>query len=211
MKKEGSNLRKERAVETKTKLYDTADRLFTKHGIDMVSVDAIVEAAGVSKGAFYVHFESKDALIAAQISDYVEKVDTDYKAFVDAFSPDTLTADILLSLVVRISDIIIGKIGYERMRALYKVQLTGAGYAQAAASYNRTLYQLFGNVLEQGILRGELKASLPVDETARHFILALRGLTYEWCIRYPDFDLKEQARTHFELLMAGIANTDHAS
>jgi hypothetical protein len=32
----------------------------------------------------------------------------------------------------------------------------------------------------------------------------MRGLTYEWCMRYPDFDLKSQAITHFEVLLMGI-------
>ncbi len=205
MKKEGSNLRKERAVETKAKLYESADRLFTEHGVDTVSVDTIVAAAGVSKGTFYVHFESKDALVASLVSDYVEKADMDYKAFLDAFPPETPTVDILMSLVSKVFDVIINTIGYERMRTLYKVQLTGAVYTHTVTSYNRALYQLLGDVVERGVLREEFQTSLTVNEVTRHLIQAMRGLIYEWCIRYPDFDLKTQARTHFELLTMGIA------
>lgn len=36
------------------------------------------------------------------------------------------------------------------------------------------------------------------------FIMAIRGLTYEWCIRYPDFDFKKEAQAHFWLLLDGI-------
>jgi hypothetical protein len=35
-------------------------------------------------------------------------------------------------------------------------------------------------------------------------MMAIRGITYEWCIRYPDFDYKEEALRHFEILLAGI-------
>jgi hypothetical protein len=39
---------------------------------------------------------------------------------------------------------------------------------------------------------------------ARHCALALRGLTFEWCIRYPHFDSREQARQFFDLLLRGM-------
>ncbi|MEL7565819.1 MAG: hypothetical protein AAGU27_13140 [Dehalobacterium sp.] len=59
-------------------------------------------------------------------------------------------------------------------------------------------------ILEKGIHRDEFKTSLPVNELTQHLILAMRGLTYEWCLRYPDFNLKEQAITHFKILLAGL-------
>jgi len=34
--------------------------------------------------------------------------------------------------------------------------------------------------------------------------MAIRGVSYEWCIRYPNFDLKEQAVAHCLLLIEGI-------
>lgn len=204
MKTDGMTRRQEKAAETKQKLYETADQLFTQHGIDGVSVDAIVAAAGLSKGAFYVHFESKDALVAELITAYADRVDMDYKAYLEAFPADTPSAGLLLALVEKIFDVIEGTIGLEKIRALYKVQLTGATLSQTAANYNRALYGMLADVLERGVRRGEFQAELPVDALTRHFVLAMRGLTYEWCIRYPDFDLKKQALSHFALLLKGI-------
>lgn len=54
--------RKLKAAETRQRIFETARRLIMEHGFENVSVDSIVEAAGVAKGSFYVHFESKDAL-----------------------------------------------------------------------------------------------------------------------------------------------------
>ena len=50
------------------------NQLFEKYGLEKVNVDSIVEMAGVSKVSFYVHFDSKNSLIAALITDYVNKV-----------------------------------------------------------------------------------------------------------------------------------------
>ena len=36
--------------------------VFARHGYERATVDEIVREAGYSKGAFYVHFESKEDL-----------------------------------------------------------------------------------------------------------------------------------------------------
>jgi AcrR family transcriptional regulator len=46
-------------------LMDAAERLFLEKGVADTSVDEIVTAADVAKGTFYVHFASKDHLMAA--------------------------------------------------------------------------------------------------------------------------------------------------
>lgn len=204
MRKEKSTRRKEQGETTKKKLFEAAQRLFIEYGIDNVSVDNIVEAVGVARGTFYVHFESKDTLISSMIFAYADKVDMDYEAFLKTLPPDVPSADILFALADKICDVIEHSIGYDSMRILYKVQLNGAQPMQAALNYNRALYQLFASVLEKGVTEGEFQMILPLEELSRHLILAIRGLTYEWCIRYPDFNLKEQAQKHFMILLNGI-------
>ena len=204
MNKEKINKRKIHALETKKKIYETADQLFKKYGIEKVSVDSIVEMAGVSKGTFYVHFESKDALIAALISDFVNEVDLDYKSFLESFHVKTAASDILISMIGKIADIITCAIGYDHMKTVYKVQITKTINTDAIIGYNRELYKIFSDIISKGVQQGEFKTEIPVETIAKHYIMAIRGLTYEWCIRYPDFDLKEQALKHFEILVTGI-------
>ncbi|MEL7564539.1 MAG: TetR family transcriptional regulator [Dehalobacterium sp.] len=204
MKKAKINQRKINANETKKKIYETAHQLFKEYGFENVSVDSIVEMAGVSKGTFYVHFDSKDALIVSLINDYVNEVDLDYKSHIESFPAETATSDIIISLVGKIADIITGTIGHKNMKNLYKAQITKTINTDSVISYNRELYKIFSNILSKGIVQGEFKTQLPVDTLTKHCIIALRGLTYEWCIRYPDFELKEQAVKHFQVLLNGI-------
>lgn len=175
MHKEDVSSRKERALETKNRLYAVADRLFTQYGFDDVSVDKIVEEAGLSKGTFYVHFESKDSLLVALISEYVEKVDVDYQTFIETFPPDMPAADILLLLIEKIMDVIVDTIGLERMKVLYRTQLTNISYNGTSARYNRMLYSTIKDVLVMGIQRREFVATLPLGELVHHMILAMRG------------------------------------
>ena len=50
---------------TKTKILDTAERLFAQKGFDAVSLRNIVEAAKVNLAAVHYHFGSKQALLHA--------------------------------------------------------------------------------------------------------------------------------------------------
>lgn len=196
--------RKLQAAETKQKIYVAAEQLFKSCGFENVSVDSIVEMAGVSKGGFYVHFDSKDSLIVSFINDYVSRVDLDYKLHMEAFPTGTATSDILISLALKIAEIITSSIGYSNMKAVYKAHMTKNINTEAMLSYNRELYKVFNNVISQGMEKGVFRTDMPVDTITKHCIMAIRGLTYEWCIRYPDFDLKEQTREHFEILLSGI-------
>jgi AcrR family transcriptional regulator len=49
------------------RLLDAAARLFARFGFDKTSIDEIAREAGVSKGAVYLHWRSKDALFEATL------------------------------------------------------------------------------------------------------------------------------------------------
>ena len=55
---------KQAAAENRRRILTAAARLFREHGIDGAGVDAITEAAGLTHGAFYSQFESKEAVVA---------------------------------------------------------------------------------------------------------------------------------------------------
>lgn len=197
--------RQKKALETRKKIYDSAKYLFNIKGFDDVNVDEIVKLAKVAKGSFYVHFKSKDELISLLIQDYVKRVDTDYREYIERLPSDTPVSEVLLGLVGKIADVISETIGYEKMRNLYKTSLTD-DESNAATDYNRELYLIFKNIIEKGIKVGEFHTDLPIEELARHFVSAYRGLTFEWCIRYPVINLKEQAIKHFKIMLSGIKN-----
>ena len=64
-------------AENNARIITEAARLFRENGIDTTSVAQIMEAAGLTHGGFYRHFESKEALVSAAI----------HKAFKDLAQP----------------------------------------------------------------------------------------------------------------------------
>lgn len=204
MREKKPDKRKVQGAETKKKLYEIAQRMFSERDFATVNVEDITDEAGITKGAFYVHFESKDALIALLIADYAARVDTDYKSFLKNLPADLSAGETLLALTEKITDELIGTIGCENMKKVYQMMLAKTVGTEVVNGYGRELYALFHSVLERGIQRGELKPTLPLEVLSRHFVMAIRGTSYEWCIRHPDFDLKEQAMAHMKLLLEGI-------
>jgi AcrR family transcriptional regulator len=55
-------------------LRDAATDVFAEHGLAASKVSDITVRAGVSKGAFYLHFESKEALYEQIARDFVDEV-----------------------------------------------------------------------------------------------------------------------------------------
>jgi len=204
MREKKIDKRKAQGAKTKKKLYEIAERLFTERNFSDVNVEDITDEAGITKGAFYVHFESKDALIAILIADYAARADTDYKTFLEALPDDMPASEVLLALTQKIAETLLNTIGYENMKKVYQMLLTGTVDTEAVKGHSRELYTLFYGVLEKGIQHGEIASSLPLEALSRHFVMAIRGVSYEWCVRYPDFDLKGQALEHCRLLIEGI-------
>lgn len=66
-------------------LLDQGKQLFEKHGIKKTSIDEIVSAVGISKGAFYFFYESKEDLLLA----ILEQLETDFRTRIFNFSIST--------------------------------------------------------------------------------------------------------------------------
>ncbi|RWZ58855.1 TetR/AcrR family transcriptional regulator [Halobacillus fulvus] len=55
-------------------IIETSIKLFAKKGFSSTSVQEIADECGMSKGAFYLHFKSKDALLLELFKYYVQRI-----------------------------------------------------------------------------------------------------------------------------------------
>lgn len=84
----------QRGLKRARTLLDTAAELFTSKGIEETTVDDIAAAAGIAKGTFYHHYETKAALLAALRTTVME----DFDAHVDEALSKCPADDLLLQL-----------------------------------------------------------------------------------------------------------------
>ncbi|WP_433797113.1 TetR/AcrR family transcriptional regulator [Actinoplanes sp. CA-252034] len=64
---------REHKEETRRRMVKSAGRRLKKDGLDGSGVATLMADAGLTNGAFYAHFESKDELIAATITDQLQE------------------------------------------------------------------------------------------------------------------------------------------
>jgi AcrR family transcriptional regulator len=64
-----------RSIETRRKIIDSAQELFSRSGYESASVSDICRLAGISKGAFYHHFPSKQSVFMELITDWLKGID----------------------------------------------------------------------------------------------------------------------------------------
>jgi AcrR family transcriptional regulator len=79
----------QRSEETRTKITQAAIKLFSNSGYNKASVDDICAEAGISKGAFYHHFKSKQELFLALLDGWLKTIDNAIEASKDLSAPDT--------------------------------------------------------------------------------------------------------------------------
>lgn len=60
----------EHKVQTRARVVESARRLFNRHGFEQVTIDQVMASAGLTRGAFYHHFDSKDELYAAAVASF---------------------------------------------------------------------------------------------------------------------------------------------
>lgn len=68
-------LKQERAVRTRERILMAAARAFAAQGYPAVTILDVAEAAGMTKGAVYFHYENKDALALAVTEQFYLRID----------------------------------------------------------------------------------------------------------------------------------------
>lgn len=70
--------------ETRQRILDAALDVFARNGFERATVDEIVREAGFSKGAFYVHFETKEDLFWEMLQERMDTQQELFRASIDA-------------------------------------------------------------------------------------------------------------------------------
>jgi len=99
------NKQQQRSEETKTHILAAAESCFAQGGYDGTSVARICQEAGVSKGAFYHHFDSKQSVFLALLYRWLALMDGKMEGLdegADAIPERLLTMTGILGQLLRI-------------------------------------------------------------------------------------------------------------
>ncbi|MEV1023183.1 TetR/AcrR family transcriptional regulator [Streptomyces sp. NPDC050264] len=163
--------------QARSRLVDTATRIFYTEGIHSVGVDRIIAEAQVTRATLYRHFKGKEELILA----YLQQADHGIRAQVAAARAEGGPAADTVRAVARS---IAGSIQYSGFR--------GCAFLNAVAEYPDPAHPVHQAVLAHRQWFLETVTQLlaqacctPADEAGRHFVMLRDGAMAAGCLFDP--------------------------
>jgi AcrR family transcriptional regulator len=145
-----------RSGETRTRILESALRLFSEAGYDATGVAGICSAAGVSKGAFYHHFETKQAVFLQLLEEWLRQLDADLEA---ALGEAPTVVDGLLGMAARTRGVFAAADGRLSILLEFWAQARKdpVVWERAMAPFRR-YREAFAAIIRKGIEEGSLEA-----------------------------------------------------
>jgi AcrR family transcriptional regulator len=177
---------------TRQALIEAATELFGSAGYAATSIDEIVAAAGVTKGAMYHHFPDKEALFKAVFEKVQQQVsDTVAAEFLQLEPWEALVSGCRLWIDAHLDP------------AVRQIALTDA---RAVLGWDaaREVETRFSAVALRGALRKAMRAAVIEPQPLRPLALMLTGALGEACLYVAQSDDPDTAREQVSNLIGSI-------
>ena len=163
-----------RSEETRQKILSSATRLFSLNGYDATGVAEICETAGVSKGAFYHHFPSKQDVFLNILNAWLDQLSREMQKarLTTPNVPESLVAMAgLTNQVFQMS-----KNHYSLFFEFWIQAMRHPEIWQAAIAPYHRFQTWMAAVLQSGINEGSVDPTISSDDTSRILIAMVLGL-----------------------------------
>jgi AcrR family transcriptional regulator len=189
---------------TRDRIIRTAVALFAQNGYDATGIAELIAAAGVSRGSFYYHIDSKQTLLFLISKNQVDTMNA--VAAPIATSTDSAADKVRAlarSLIRNIAD-------HQAEWAVFFrdfFALKGARRQEILAARDR-YEQYWLEVLQEGTRRGEFISVTPLLVKG---VLGMLNYTYLWIDPNGQVSPEELADSYTDLLLKGLLRTPGAS
>jgi AcrR family transcriptional regulator len=189
----------QRSEETRARIIDSAIKLFSNRGFNASSVDDICAEAGISKGAFYHHFKSKQALFLALVDSWLQAINKAIDASKDQTAPETFTQ------MTEAFPYIFQTAG-EGLPMFFKFWLQASGdkkvWAASIAPYRR-YHKYFTSLIEKGVEEGSFVEVEP-ELASRMIVSTAMGLFLQSLLDPKGANWEKVARESTTLLLNSL-------
>lgn len=196
----------ERSEETRARILQESMRLFADSGFDATGVAEICEKSGVSKGAFYHHFPSKQAVFVAIIDQWLESLDQGLIA--TSLAGSAPVPETFLSMARRTSEVFSVADGRLSIFLEFWAQARKDPeiWKLTVAPFRR-YQETFAAILRRGVEEGSLRDVDP--EVAASALVSLAvGVVIQGVVDPKGARWDEVMSTSVELLFDGMRNRD---
>lgn len=195
------NKQRQRSEATRTRIVEAAERAFAQQGFDASSVASICRSAGVTKGAFYHHFTSKQDLFLELLRRWLKRLDdqmTKLREDTASIPKQLISMTDLLQEVIQAT---------ENQFPIYFEFWTHAmrdpSIRQELINPFYRYQELFTAMVSKGVSDGSLKDIHP-ETTARLILAIAMGLLIQAMIDQDAGDWGRVAQECLQILFTGI-------
>lgn len=190
-----------RSRATARRLLDVATAAFIERGFDDVTVDELCAAAGIAKGTFYFHVESKEALLVGVFFQGSESLVDDAERWAAADIPFRTALDRLVGRVAMRTELLPRTLVARAVREVLAIADRSPGMSDDGARSGRALEIL----VAAGQERDEVTADYRADEVAMAINWTLlQGLLVWSTLGSGHEELEVSLRRRLHLLLHGI-------
>jgi AcrR family transcriptional regulator len=189
--------------ETRKAIIDSALKLFGEKGYAVTSVQEITDAAGVTKGAFYHHFESKQDVLRLIHDEFLDYQLAILRMALDADEDPAVRLRQLLEALLTSTTQYLANV---TVFYLERRNFTGAQY-KAVKRKRDEFDRLFLQVFERGIAEGKFRADLD-PRIVSLGILGMCAWVHQWYRPGGRFTAAEIAQIFSDMALAGILVED---
>jgi AcrR family transcriptional regulator len=194
--------RQQRAERTRSLIIDTAARAFAENGFDGVSLNDLILASGMSKGAFYFHFSNKEevalAAFRAKQQELIARLGADAE-------PGASASDELRSAMRRRARLISDDPTMHCVVRLGADLSVRSGPGSEYASFQALGVQSIADLIVRGVRSGEFAARLDPLSTARAIFAWIVGIDSLSLLDSGGKDLWERTEEVLALMMPTLA------
>lgn len=193
--------RQERAQRTRLRILESAAEAFARHGYNGVSLNELIRQSGLTKGAFYFHFPSRDELALAAFRHKQEQLVAQIAQAVDEQAPPLERLEALLRERARLLErdptlFVVVRLGIEL------TLLHGAG--SEYASFSELPLELFERILRDGQSCGVFRPELDPRLTAETIFAGILGIDQAALLIPEKLDITARTEWLLDLLVAGL-------
>ncbi|HSN78374.1 MAG TPA: TetR/AcrR family transcriptional regulator [Anaerolineae bacterium] len=195
----------QRSEETRSHILEAALGCFAERGYDASGVAEICQRAGVSKGAFYHHFASKQALFVALLDQWLAVLD-DQVAVQRA--PSATAPQALQAMVALLQQVFRDASGRLPMfLEFWRQAVRDEAIWQATMAPFERYRTLLAEIIQQGTTEGTLR---PCDaqDAARVLVSMAVGMVLQSALDPAGADWEQSAQVGMDMLLDGLVRRE---
>lgn len=194
-----------RSALTRQKLLEAAVHIIQTEGIAALNVRAICEQAGLSTGAFYHLFNSKEDVINYYLNSTFER-----------YKEEALNSTANLSAAQKVRNIYQYTIkcymeaGYEFMTAFYSPSNAMLNFRMRPNDEPVVLEEVY-SYLEQGQRDGSILPDVDLEEAKLEIAMIVTGAMFYWCVFKGDMDAASIVDKNLENYLSTLETSKNLS